>query len=301
MAVTAASATQEAATSPPDFNYVTLHDREIAYRELPGSGPTLLLIHGVGGSATDWDRAIPLLAAADAHVISVDLPGHGRSDKRRGDYSLGAMASTLRDLLDHLAVDQVTLVGHSLGGGISLQFIYQFPQRAQGLILVSSGGLGEETPTWLRAATLPGANYALAAVGSRQTTATLAWLTKQMHRLHITEEFFTDESLARLAEFSDPLLRDAFLATLRSVVDINGQRVSALGKLPALGPMPVLLIWGAMDPLMPVSHGHNAVEQLENARLVIFPRVGHEPHIADPQRFSQLVLDYRTELVANAQ
>lgn len=299
MAVTTVPAAEQPMVSSPDFTYVTLHDREIAYREIPGSGPTLFLIHGVGGSATDWDRVMPLLAAAGTHVISIDLPGHGRSDKRRGDYSLGAMASTVRDLLDHLAVDQVTLVGHSLGGGISLQFIYQFPQRAQGLILVSSGGLGDETPTWLRAATLPGANLALAAVGSRRTTATLAWLTKQLHRLHITEEFFTDESLARLAEFSDPQLRDAFLATLRSVVDVNGQRVSALGKLPALGPMPVLLIWGAMDPLMPVSHGYNAVEQLENSRLVIFPRVGHEPHIADPPRFAQLVLDYRSELVVN--
>ncbi len=94
-------------------------------------------------------------------VIAPDLLGHGQSAKPRGDYSLGAYASGIRDLLTVLEKERVTLVGHSLGGGVAMQFAYQFPERAERLVLVASGGLGKEVSLLLKAVTLPGAEYVL--------------------------------------------------------------------------------------------------------------------------------------------
>jgi pimeloyl-ACP methyl ester carboxylesterase len=140
---------------------VTIHGRQVAFRDYPGGGVPLLLLHGVGSTADSWEPAAAELAQSGTRVIVLDLPGHGRSSKESGDYSLGALASTLRDLMDHLDVPRAILVGHSLGGGIALQFSYQFPHRCAGLVLVASGGLGTEANFALRAATLPGAGVVM--------------------------------------------------------------------------------------------------------------------------------------------
>lgn len=272
--------------------FADLHDRRIAYTEYPGEGPVLLLIHGIGGSQADWTAVRTRLAESGHHVVSVDLPGHGASARDRGDYSLGAMASVIRDLLDHLGHEKAVLVGHSLGGGIALQFIYQFPGRCHGLVLDCSGGLGTETPPWLRAATLPGAQTVFAVIGSKATANTLLWTTRQLSRIGVEPQSINPQMVEKLSEFGDPDTRDAFLSTLRSVVDISGQRVTALGKLKALNGMPVLMIWGARDPVIPLKHGEHAASIIPNSELVVFPRIGHEPHVEDPDRFAQLLRDF---------
>lgn len=288
---------RRAPASPPS-NFADLHDRRIAYTEHEGTGPVYLLIHGIGGCQSDWQLAVDRLVAANQHVITVDLPGHGDSVKDRGDYSLGAMASVLRDLLDHLGHEHAILVGHSLGGGVALQFIYQFPNRCNGLILVCSGGLGTETPTWLRAATLPGSRVVFAAIGSDTTTNSLLWACRQLKRVGIEPQMLNPQMVEKLSEFGDPDARSAFLATLRSVVDVSGQRVTALGKLSAIDDLPVLLIWGARDPVIPLHHGERAAEIIPNSELVVFPRIGHEPHIEDPDRFAQLLRDFSQRVSA---
>lgn len=291
------TAAQTASAPAPADSYrrVTLHDREIAYLEYEGPGPKVMLIHGVGASGAEWGDMVPLLAGTGAHVVAVDLPGHGRSAKNRGDYSLGAMASTLRDLLDHLAIDEVVLVGHSLGGGIALQFVYQFPKRASGLVLISSGGLGTDTIGWLKVASLPGSGLAMSAMASRATIATASWFGRQASRFGASPQILQPDSLARLREFSDRDTRAAFLATLRSVVDHSGQKVSALGKLATARHMPVLMIWGEKDPTIPLSHANNAAERLPSATLIVMPGVGHEPHKADPQMCAELIADYASD------
>ena len=133
----------------------TLHGRSVSYGEA-GSGPVLLLIHGMGGSSDNW-RAVIEPLARDHTVIVPNLPGHGESGPSGGDYSVGGLAAGLRDLLLILGHRRATLVGHSLGGGIAMQFAYQFPEILERLVLVSSGGLGPEVSPLLRAATLPGA------------------------------------------------------------------------------------------------------------------------------------------------
>jgi pimeloyl-ACP methyl ester carboxylesterase len=275
------------------ISHAELHDRTIAYYEWAGTGSTYLLVHGIGGRASDWQKVIPELVNRGHYVVAVDLPGHGASGKDRGDYSLGAIASVLRDLLAHLELDQVVAVGHSLGGGVAMQFHYQFPDACEGLVLVCSGGLGVETPTWLRAATLPGAEYVLAGIGSERTGNSLRWMTRQMSRVGMEPQTLTPESLDRLRRFGDRSTRNAFLATLRSVVDVTGQRVTALGKLDAIGDTPVLLIWGAHDPVIPVSHAYRAAQIIPNSELVVFPRIGHEPHIEDPTRVAELLSSFQ--------
>ncbi len=280
-------------------SYADLHDRRIAFTEHRGVGPVYLLVHGIGGCQQDWRAAVERLVSTGHHVITVDLPGHGESVKDRGDYSLGAMASVLRDLLDHLGHEHAVLVGHSLGGGVALQFTYQFPERCVGLVLVCSGGLGTETPTWLRAATLPGSRVVFAAIGSDTTTNSLLWTCRQLARVGIEPQMLNPQMVEKLSEFGDPDAREAFLATLRSVVDVSGQRVTALGKLKALDDLPVLLIWGARDPVIPLHHGERAAEIIPNSELVVFPRIGHEPHVEDPDRFAQLLRDFSHRVKAS--
>ncbi|MET0741469.1 MAG: alpha/beta fold hydrolase, partial [Candidatus Nanopelagicales bacterium] len=273
------------------MKHAPLHGQDVAYDEIEGSGPVLLLVHGIGSSSRTWDTVVPVLAESGAAVLIVDLPGHGQSGKERGDYSLGASASTLRDLLDHLGHDRVVLVGHSLGGGIAMQFAYQFPDRCEGLVLVASGGLGREASVLLRAASLPGAELVLPVITHRRTRAALEGLGSALARVHMRPDLVSGDTLRTLDELSAPEARAAFLATLRGVMDRSGQRVSAISKLPTAARVPMLLVWGDRDPILPLRHGRDAAELIEGSRLVVFPGAGHEPHRFDPERFARLLSD----------
>src|ERR687884_1493166 len=116
-----------------ELREIELHGHRVAYRSA-GSGPVIVLVHGITSTSATWERVIPALAKRFT-VIAPDLLGHGRSAKPRGDYSLGAYAAGLRDLLIALGHDSATVVGHSLGGGIAMQFSYQFPERCDRLVL----------------------------------------------------------------------------------------------------------------------------------------------------------------------
>src|SRR5215213_9773690 len=124
---------------------------------MAGSGPPVVLVHGMVNSSLHWKRVA--LRLADRHtVVAPDLIGHGDSATPRGDYSLGAHAAVIRDLLAALGVRRATIVGHSLGGGVAMQFFWQFPHRVERLGLVSSGGLGGEVSLLLRSVAVPGAS-----------------------------------------------------------------------------------------------------------------------------------------------
>src|SRR3954464_10773416 len=153
---------------------VDVHGRPMNFVEA-GSGPVLLLIHGMAGTCANWESVIEPLAI-DHTVIAPDFPGHGASAPGGGDYSLGALASSLRDLMLTLGHERATLVGHSLGGGVAMQFTYQFPEMVERLVLVSSGGLGPRVTPILRAAALPGADLFISATAGvgRQVGSVLA-------------------------------------------------------------------------------------------------------------------------------
>src|SRR3954466_1326726 len=155
---------------------VELHGHRVIYR-VAGSGPPVVLIHGMVNSSRHWE-SVALRLADDYTVIAPDLIGHGDSATPRGDYSLGAHAAAIRDLLSAIGVDRATIVGHSLGGGVAMQFFYQFPQRTERLVLVSSGGLGAEVSPLLRTAAVPAASVVLAAAANPRLSAALARAAK---------------------------------------------------------------------------------------------------------------------------
>lgn len=271
---------------------IHLHGREVAYVDLPGDGIPVLLVHGIGSSADTWGDVPSRLSAHGIRVVALDLPGHGESSKGPGDYSLGSLASTLRDLLDELSLDRVHLVGHSLGGGISMQFSYQFPDRMESIVLESSGGLGEETFSGLRAASLPGSELVIKWAINRKTLRGATWLGEKLGRIGITPHALSPRALETVSWLSEEDRRAAFLATLRSVVSPAGQRVSALDKLHLLDGTRVLIIWGDKDPMIPIAHGRDAHAVIEGSRFVVFPGASHEPHLHDPDRFTDLVLEH---------
>jgi pimeloyl-ACP methyl ester carboxylesterase len=271
---------------------VSLHGREVTYAEA-GSGPALLLIHGMGGTRESWKDVIALLAREHT-VIAPDLPGHGESDPGAGDYSIGALAAGLRDLLVALGHDRATLVGHSLGGGIAMQFAYQFPETIERLVLVSSGGLGSEVSPVLRAAALPGASLFIAATAGPGRAAGAA-VARGLAAVGLQPKPDLAEVARGYASLADPGHRDAFLATLRSVVGTGGQRVSAGDRLYLTEGVPVLIIWGERDPIIPVRHGEEACQSMPGSRLEIFDGAGHMPQLEEPGRFAAVLSRFLAE------
>ena len=280
----------------PDKRSVMLHGHRVVYR-IAGEDPSgqravLLLVHGMAGSSSTWQEVMPALAQHFT-VIAPDLPGHGESDKPPQDYSLGAQANALRDLLVALGIDRATIVGQSLGGGIAMQLAYQHPQHCERLVLVSSGGLGREVSLLLRALTLPGVDYLapvlFPSIVRDVGNAVSGWLRGiGLRAPGIEQEWHSYVSL------TDSDTRRAFLRTLRSVVDFGGQTVSALDRLYLASLMPTLIVWGQRDRIIPVAHAHEAHAAMPGSRLVVFEGSGHFLHTEEPARFVETLVEFVT-------
>jgi len=266
-----------------------IHGHEMTYR-MAGEGPAVLLIHGMAGSANSWKDALPALAAHH-RVIAPDLFGHGRSAKAMGDYSLGAHASSLRDLLAVVGIERATIVGQSLGGGIAMQLTYQYPELAERLVLVSSGGLGREVGLILRLLSLPGTELVLQVGAPRFVRDKGNQISQLLARNGIRAPRFA-ETWRAYSSLAEPDSRHAFLRTLRSVVDAGGQSVSARDRLYLTAVLPTLIVWGDADPIIPVEHGRAAHEAMPGSRLEVFPGVGHYPHAEAPERFAEVLLEF---------
>lgn len=260
-----------------------MHGRAVNFIEAGSGEDVLLLIHGMAGTCANWESVIEPLAI-NRTVIAPDFPGHGSSAPGGGDYSLGSLASGLRDLLLALGHERATLVGHSLGGGVAMQFTYQFPEMVERLVLVSSGGLGPDVSPILRAAALPGAELFISA-----TASVGGWVGSAIGRGLGAVGLRPNADLAEItrgyATLADPDRRKAFVTTLRSVVGMEGQRVSALDKLYLAEALPLLIVWGEEDPIIPVDHARAAHEQLPDSRLEVFEETGHLPQLERPGRF----------------
>src|SRR5436190_3270447 len=225
---------------PIEVKTETLHGRSVSYAEA-GKGPVLVLIHGMAGTFANWQEVIEPLARTHT-VIAPDLPGHGASAPGGGDYSLGGLAAGVRDLLIALGHERATLVGHSLGGGIAMQFSYQFPEMVERLVLVSSGGLGPDVSPLLRAAALPGANLFIAAtanLGQRVGPA----IGHALGTIGLRPNADVAEVVRGYGSLTDPVRRAAFLATVRAVIGTGGQSVAAGDRLYLAEAMPVLIVW----------------------------------------------------------
>lgn len=271
---------------------VTLHGHRLAYRVAGDPDlPVVLLIHGITSSSATWDPVIPALAR-HAHVIAPDLLGHGDSDKPRADYSLGAFASGLRDLLEHLGHQRVTVVGHSLGGGVAMQFAYQYFDYCERMVLVSSGGLGREVSLALRAATLPGVEFVLPVIANRYLRDAGVAASRLLRRLPMRLRPSVAETARGYATLADSPARTAFVHTLRSVVEPGGQRVNASDRLYLAEGRGTLIVWGALDPVIPVAHAHEAHAAIPGSTLEIFEQSQHFPHMDEPARFARVLLQF---------
>ncbi len=276
----------------PELQFRTIHGYRRAYR-IAGSGPALLLIHGIGDNSTAWEPIHAHLARRFT-VIAPDLLGHGQSDKPRADYSVAAYANGMRDLLSVLDIEKVTVVGHSLGGGVAMQFAYQFPQLVERLILVGAGGVTKDVNIALRFAALPVGGEALALLRLPLVLPALQTIGRLLGDIVGSTGLGRDipNALRILADLPEPTASAAFTRTLRAVVDWRGQVVTMLDRCYLTESVPVQLVWGEQDVVIPVSHAHMAHAAMPGSRLEIFPRSGHFPFHDDPDRFIDIVEEF---------
>jgi pimeloyl-ACP methyl ester carboxylesterase len=272
-----------------ELKFLDLHGDRVAYQDV-GSGDVVLLLHGMAGSSETWRAVIPQLSKR-YRVVAPDLLGHGRSAKPRGDYSLGAFAVWLRDLLDELGVSRATVVGQSLGGGVAMQFVYQHPDYCERLVLISSGGLGPDVGLVLRLLSAPGTELVMPLIAPRVVLTAgnklRTWLSSAGIQSPRGAEMWSAYS-----SFSDPQTRQAFLRTLRSVVDYRGQAVSALNRLHVGSEIPTMAVWGDRDNIIPVEHAHAAHAARPNSRLEVLHGVGHFPQVECPNKVVELIEDF---------
>ncbi|MDX6615314.1 MAG: hypothetical protein QOD60_405 [Solirubrobacterales bacterium] len=277
----------------PPHREVELHGHAVGYRMM-GEGPLLVLLHGITSTSDAWRAVMPRLAE-NYTVIAPDLVGHGRSAKPRGDYSLGAYAAGVRDLLAVLGFERGTVLGHSFGGGIALQFAYLFPEYVERVALVSSGGLGKEVHPLLRASVLPGSEWVLPLLARE-------WSVKAGDAVRVVAGRLGLEAGPDLAEFArgyaslvESGAREAFIDTMRGVIGPDGQKVSAMDRLYLAEQMPFLIVWGDSDPIIPVSHGRAAHEAVKGSRYVEFEGSGHWPMLDAPERLTDVITTFIAE------
>jgi pimeloyl-ACP methyl ester carboxylesterase len=264
------------------YETVELHGHTVGF-QAAGSGPLIVLLHGITSTSEAWRDVIPRLAERYT-VVAPDMIGHGRSAKPRGDYSLGAYAAGVRDLLAVLGFERGTVVGHSLGGGIAMQFSYLFPEYVERMALISSGGLGREVHPLLRAATLPGSEWVLPLLAREWSVNAGDAVRSVAARVGLQAGPDLAEFARGYASLVEDGAREAFLHTMRSVIGPDGQRVSALDRLYLADQLPTLIVWGSDDPVIPVEHGRNAHEVVPSSRYVEIEGSGHWPMLDAPDR-----------------
>jgi pimeloyl-ACP methyl ester carboxylesterase len=283
------------ATLPAQFDewQIELHGRRVIYR-VAGSGPPIVLIHGMLNASSHW-RSVALSLADEYTVIAPDLIGHGDSAAPRGDYSLGAHAASIRDLLAAVGIERATIVGHSLGGGVAMQFFYQFPQRVERLVLISSGGLGREVTPALRTAALPGVSALLSLTIKPRLLGALAGSGTRLRDRGVRAGIYLQAVARALRPLENADARQAFLHTLRSVIDVHGQRVSATDRLYLLEALPTMIVWGERDNTIPIVHGRDAHAAIPHSRFRTLESAAHFPHLEDPDGLAALLREFMQE------
>jgi pimeloyl-ACP methyl ester carboxylesterase len=205
---------------------------------------------------------------------------------------MGAFASGVRDLTVALDIGPATVIGHSLGAGVAMQYSYQFPERSQRLALVASGGLGREVHSFLRAATLPGTELVLPLLASRRALAAGRKVGRAMDVLGVRLGTDALEMARGHASLGDAEARAAFVHALRASLDPSGQRVLATDRLYLATQLPLLIVWGRRDRIIPIAHGRRAHELVPGSRFEVFERAGHFLHLDEPERFVALIEEW---------
>jgi pimeloyl-ACP methyl ester carboxylesterase len=276
---------------PWSLQTVRIHGHEVAYCSAGSDGPVLVLLHGLAGCSAGWAGLADRLGDR-YRLIAPDLLGHGQTAKPRGDYSVGAYATGVRDLLDVLGVERATLVGHSFGGGVAMQLAYLGPERAERLVLVASGGLGDEVSPLLRTISLPLSEFVLPLVmltGVRDAASVLRAL---LRRIGLRTDPVVEEVLATYGRLTDRQAQRAFVETIRASIDWNGQRASARDRIRLAAELPTLIVWGTHDRVIPVEHARATHAAIPGSRLELFEGAGHFLPVEHPRRLAALLDEF---------
>ncbi len=275
-----------------DVQFVKIHGHDVAYRAAGHGDEVIVFVHGIAGSSATWAPVMERLDFARFTMIAPDLLGHGESAKPRGDYSLGAYASGIRDLLVVLGHERATVVGHSLGGGIAMQFAYQFPEMCERLVLTCSGGLGKEVNPLLRLISAPGSEYVLPVVLTARVHGVAGAVGRFLGKFGLRGDPLLGEIWDSYTRLTDARTQRAFVHTIRAVIDVAGQRVSARDRLYLAREVPTLILWGNRDHVIPVEHAHIAHELMPGSRLEIIQGAGHFVPIEHPDVVTGLLANF---------
>ena len=272
----------------PQNNYIKIGDIKTRYWAEGDKGSNVILIHGLGASADIWIHNISALASG-YRVYAPDLAGFGRSEKPYVKYSPSYMAAFINDFMTALNIENTCLVGMSLGGGVALQYVLQFPRNVQRLVLVDSAGLGREMPLAMRLATIP-------VMGELMLSPSRAGMAFVLKQLVYDPAVITDDLIDLYYElnFSQGAAKTV-LSVLRACATIRGGRADVLDpiikNLDNIK-MPTLIIWGREDRLFPVRHACFAREKIPASHLHIFERCGHMPNFERHEEFNYVVLNF---------
>lgn len=274
--------------NPAADQKIAIGSIQVRYWAVGHTVSPVVLIHGIGASVEEFLTCLEALAA-EHRVYALDLPGHGRTDKpEKFSYLLPDMARFVEKFIHQMDLGKVHLIGHSMGGAVSLSLTMQFPERVKRLVLVSSAGLGREVAGVFRLASLPIVGELLT---RPQPPNRANWGGVVYDTAVITDAALQIDYENRLL----PGAQRAFLKTVRSNVNVIGQRRAItqpiLAGLTAIQ-SPTLLVWGREDGIVPVNHAESAVKQIPNARLHVFEKCKHAPILEKPDEFNRLAVDF---------
>ena len=266
-----------------------IRGRGVRYVDLgSGDGPPLVFVHGLAGCWQNWLENLPRFAQ-ERRVIAPDLPGFGDSEMPAEKISISRYGRFVEELCEHLGLDEVVVIGNSMGGFVSAETAVQFPERVERLVLVSAAGITvndlRRAPTmaWGRVAALAGARSAaekrMAVLRPRLRYATFSPIVRHPSRI----------SAEMLWEMSQGAGRDGFMPALASHLDYDLRE-----RLPEIR-CPTLIVWGEDDMVIPSRDAEEYERSIPGARRVVFEDTGHVPMIERPETFNQCVLEFIDE------
>lgn len=240
---------------------------------MAGQGDPLVVLHGGGGDARTWVNNIAALS--DYYTVyAPDLPGYGGSQPLAGDYYITELTEFVDGFSDNLGLESFHLVGHSLGGGVALNYALESPQKIRKLVLVSSLCLGREIALWVRLLSIPALLRSAGAV-ILAVLRSIKWLVK---------------TLMAPVEFVMPF-SPASVHLGGSITTLKEQTLVLANRLSEIV-MPTLLVWGARDPIVPVRHAYAAAQLIPDCQLKVFAERGHNVYRDEVQRFSQVLTGF---------
>jgi 4,5:9,10-diseco-3-hydroxy-5,9,17-trioxoandrosta-1(10),2-diene-4-oate hydrolase len=266
--------------------YISVDGIKIRYFVM-GSGPQVLLIHGFGGFLETWAFNIPPLSKR-YQVYAIDLPGHGLSDKPEKCYNTAFAVESASEIMEALGVKHAALIGHSLGGAVSINIALSLPERVSKLVLIDSAGLSRTLPRLYRLGSLPVLGNILMSLALEPT------LMRSLKRLFQDSSMLSPEMIdIVLKNASQPGVKKTMLRILQQNVGIKGPRPEAIliDRLPELK-VPALFVHGAQDRFFPLKHVRDAFSMAPNSRVEIFDQCGHCPHIEKAVEFNEAVLEF---------